>query len=288
MKKRLLTAVFLILPLMLNGCVQTIAVRTVGGIMDYGFEAFFEESDLELAETALAGNLKLIEALSKADPGNEKLLLLCSEGYSAYALSFIEDKDKERAKVFYMRGKNYAMEVLSKDKDFRSDLDGDIDGFRTYLTHLPDDKLPALFWTAFSWGSYINISREDPAALADLPKVNAMMDAIVEREPGYFFGGAYLFLGAINGSLPTMFGGDTAKSRMYFEKALAITGETFLLTHVYYAQSYAVQVQDKQLYLYLLHHVLEFPLDSAPKIRLPNAVAKRKATSMLAAADELF
>ena len=70
----LLTSVFL------AGCFQTIAIKTMAGIMDYGFEAFNEESDTQLAKEGLGSNLKLIEALIKGDPDNEKLLIYASQG----------------------------------------------------------------------------------------------------------------------------------------------------------------------------------------------------------------
>jgi hypothetical protein len=67
----------------LQGCIQTIAVRTMGGILDNGFQAFNEESDLQLAHEALASNLKLIEALIKCDPENEQFLMFAAQGYNA-------------------------------------------------------------------------------------------------------------------------------------------------------------------------------------------------------------
>ena len=88
MKQLLVIVPFVFL---LEGCIQTLAVRSMGGIMDYGFEAFNEESDLQLAQAALASNLKLIEALIKADPENEKFLLYAAQGYNAYGLGFAED-----------------------------------------------------------------------------------------------------------------------------------------------------------------------------------------------------
>src|SRR5271166_5488089 len=63
------------------GCIRTIAVSTVGGIADDGFEAFTSEKDLDFAEQALPGNLKLLEVMLKSDPDNVRLLRLLSQGY---------------------------------------------------------------------------------------------------------------------------------------------------------------------------------------------------------------
>ena len=77
--------------LLVQGCVQTIAIRTMSGIMDNGFRAYFRESDLDFAREGMAGNLKLLEALVDGDPDNEHLLLLASQGYGSYALGFSEE-----------------------------------------------------------------------------------------------------------------------------------------------------------------------------------------------------
>ena len=187
MKKPLL--VLLVPLLLISGCFQIIAVRTVGGLMDLGFEAFNEEGDLQLAHEALASNLKLLEALVKADPENPKLLLLASQGYSAYALAFAEDDSLERARLIYDRARNYGLRVLNLNPKLKAALDADLETFRLVLHSLSKEDVPAVFWTAFGWGSYINITRTDVGALADLPKVLAMMEFVTQTDSAYYFGG---------------------------------------------------------------------------------------------------
>src|SRR5512143_4009063 len=99
----------------LAGCVRTIAVSTVGGIVDEGFTAFTEETDLAFAEQALPANMKLLEVMLKNDPTNERLLRLASEAYCSYALAFLEDTDKRRARDFYERGRDYAFRILRQE-----------------------------------------------------------------------------------------------------------------------------------------------------------------------------
>src|SRR5574341_695458 len=101
--------------LIFSGCFQAIAIQTMAGIMDYGFEAFNEESDTELAKEALGSNLKLIEALIKGDPENEKLLLYASQGYNAYALAFVEDDSVERARPLYLRARDFGLRILAEN-----------------------------------------------------------------------------------------------------------------------------------------------------------------------------
>lgn len=285
MKIRLgvLSAAFL-----LQGCVQTIAIRTMSGIMDNGFRAYFRESDLDFAREGMAGNLKLMEALVDGDPDNEHLLLLTAQGYGSYALAFAEDDSVERARVFYRRGRDYGLRILKQNKALNDALEKDLMSFEEALRGCSREDVPAVFWTAFSWGGYINISRSDLEAMADLSKVLAMMQFVAREDPAYYYGGAYLFLGAINGSIPPMLGGKPKLAKEHFDKAIEINGGKFLMSYVYYAKTYAVQIQDQDLFESLLSKVENASIDILPEARLPNAVAKRKAALLRDHREELF
>jgi tetratricopeptide (TPR) repeat protein len=264
------------------------AIRTMGGIMDYGLEAFNEEGDLKLAEGALGSNLKLVEALIKGDPQNTKLLLMAAQGFNAYALAFAEDDSIERARMFYLRGRDYAMRVLIQNQKIRDAIDKDIPAFQAALATLTKDDVPAVFWTAFGWGSYINITRADVGAVADLPKVMAMMEFVRQTDPTFYYGGPYLILGSIEGSMPPALGGKPEKAKEYFERALAVNGGRFLLTYVYYAKVYAVQTQNQELFESLLKKVEEASPDILPEARLSNAIAKKKARLLREHMNDLF
>lgn len=271
------------------GCVQQFAIRTIGGIIDeYGFAALNEENDLDLAEKAIASNLKLIETLSKGDPENENLLLLLAMGYTSYALGFAEDESVDRARTFYLRGRDYGLKVLRANRRFARALNSDVETFRTSLNTFSKDELPAIFWTAMGWGSYINLTLTEPEALADLPLVEAMMQYVKEKDSSYYYGGAHLFLGTMYGSRPKFLGGNLEASKRHFEECLKINRGNFLLTYVYYARSYAVQAQDAALFEELLNKVDNASLEVLPEARLPNAIAKKKAQRLLEKIGELF
>jgi len=279
---------FLAAAFLFQGCLQTIAIRSMGGILDNGFAAFNEESDVQLAHEALGSNLKLIEGLIKSDPDNRQFLLFAAQGYNAYALAFCEDDSVERARVFYLRGKDYGMRVLLKNERFKAALTADIDSFRNAVNSFSKDDVPALFWTALNWGSYINITRTDVAGLADLSRVRAMVDFVARTDPRYYYGGAYLFLGTLEAGTPKMLGGQPEKAKAYFDTAFAMSGGKFLMWKVYYAKMYAVQVQDQPLFEATLKEVADASIDILPEARLANAVAKRKAERLLAQEQDLF
>jgi tetratricopeptide (TPR) repeat protein len=257
-------------------------------IMDYGFQAFNEESDLQIAQEALASNLKLVEALIKADPGNDKFLLFAAQGYNGYAFAFAEDDSVERARMLYLRAKAYGMQILEKNAKFKDALTKDDASFRAALQSFSEADVPAIFWTASSWFSYINISRTNIAALADISRATAMMEFVIRNDPTYYYGGAYIFLGAIEGSTPPMLGGKPQLAREYFEKSLSISGGKFLLADLFFAKTYAVQIQDQSLFDTLLTTIDTTSIDALPEARFVNAVAKEKAKLLHATMNDLF
>jgi tetratricopeptide (TPR) repeat protein len=115
-----------------------------------------------------------------------------------------------------------------------------------------------------------------------------MIQFVADLDPNYYYGGAYLFLGAIEGTTPPGLGGRPQKAKEYFEKALAINKGKFLMTQLYYAKSYAVQIMDQELFVKLLKEVEDADIEALPEVRLPNAVAKQKARRLLSQAADIF
>ncbi len=285
--KIIITITFLMA--IISGCsIQQIAIRSMGGLMENGFIVLNEESDLDLAEKSAASNLKLLDAMIKSDPENEKLLRLATVGYSSYALGFVEDDSPERARNLYLRSKNLGMQLLKKNNAFGAATSGDLENFSNALRTFSNDDIPALFWTGIGWGSYISLSLTEPEALADLPKVEAIMKYVAEKDSSFFYGGPHFFLGALFGSLPKVLGGNPDEAKKHFEKCLRMNGGKFLMSYVYYARTYAVQIQDQNLFEELLTKVDEASIDVLPEARLSNAIAKKKANTLRMKLNDLF
>ncbi len=274
--------------LLFQGCLQQIAVGSLTGIMEDGFAVLNEEPDLPLARTSIESNLKLLESVLRGDPGNRRLLLMACRGYGSYAMGFVEDEDPARAREFYRRGRDYGLRLFPENGELGGALRNDPSALPAALRRAGDSDVPALFWTAVAWGGYISLDLTDPDALAALPKVEAVMEWVRERDPGYFYGGADFFLGTIKGSRPPILGGNPGASRAHFDRALELGGGRFLLTYVYYARSYAVQTQDSALFGRLLRAVDTAASDILPEARLSNMIAKRKAQLLREKTDQLF
>lgn len=271
------------------GVVQNVAVNSTTGILTYGMQALFEEPDLTLAEQAIPGNLKLVESLYRAkDSDDDQLGTMLAQGYTGYALAFVEDTDPERAKALYTRARDYGLKVLRKNKKFDAAFDQDAETFKAGVNTFSKDDVPTIFWTANAWGSLVNLGMNDPEIVGDLSKVNALMDFVIRTDENFYYGSAHLYFGTILATIPRVLGGKPDQAKEHFEKCFKIGQNKMLLPYVFMAKSYAVQVQDRELFLSLLKTVDDAPIDILPEQRLVNAVAKRKAKALEARVDELF
>jgi hypothetical protein len=274
--------------LIAQGCtIQSIALRSVDSLFDNTVSALMREADLPFAESAIAGNLKLLEGVVESDPTNVRYLQLACMGYASYALAFAED-EPARALVFYTRAKEYGVRGLLLRGIPKTALTADAPTMKAALGRLTGSDVPLVFWTANAWGSAVSLQPNEPDAIASIPTTNALMDWVMEREPRFFYGGPFLYYGVYYASFPPALGGKPELAKESFDRALEAAQGKFLMTDVLYARTYAVEIQDKTLFEDLLNHVLDAPPDLLPEQGLANSVAKKRARQLLARAEELF
>ena len=262
-----------------NACsMDKFVIRQTGALLDYGVLALYEETDLKLAEQAMASDIKLLEGMIKGDPDNDHLLLLTAQALAGYAMGFAEDEEPERAKMFFLRAKEYGLRVLRQDDEFADSETGSLEAFTQAVNNMDEDYIDALFWTGFAWAGWINLSIDNPRAMIELPKVDLLMNRVLDIDQTYFHGSAHLYFGSIWGIKPPMVGGNPEKAKEHFEKNLEITKGKFLLTYVYYANFYAAKVLDEDLFYKFVVKIEETPADVLPGFQLLNMIAKKKAT----------
>lgn len=268
--------------------VDHVAVRSTADVLEMGRSASLDEPDYQLAREAMPAQLKLVETLTAADPGNLGLRRMAAEGFGGAAFLFFEDSDPARAKGLYLRGRDHALAGLALRSAFRGLAAKNPDDFSAALKRASFDDVPDLFWAGFCWAGWVSLSKDDAAALADLPKVVALMTRVSELNSSYHFAGADLFFGVYYASRPRLLGGDPAKAKAAFERAHKATKGGYLMAHVLNARWYAVAVQDRELYQQLLKKVLESPSGLLPEARLTDEAAKRKAAALLEKIDDYF
>lgn len=281
---------------------KQIASDITAQIMKSGAPSFEMESDIEIAQTSGLTMIKMIEAFQYDNPKNKNLNVLLARSYANYAQGFLEfdlmrykgvdeakyQKSFNRAKTFYKRGKEYGLKAMKTNGGFKKALNKDLDTFKKSLKGFGRSKVPMLFWTAMNWGALINLSKDSPLAIVEFPKVEAIMQRVLELDENFYFAGPHLFFGFSYGSRPPMFGGNAEKSKDHFEAALKAYNRKFLLAQVYYASTYAVQFQDPMVFDQMLNEVLSADPSALPKARLANEMAQERAKWMLANKAKFF
>ena len=245
------------------------------------------QSDLRIIREGMPAYLMLMDGMIEAWPGNEQLLIAAAQTYSSFASIFVEDQDKEYAKLLFERGRDYALRSLER-RGLKEPLQSPFEDFQEGLKDLGKRDAPYLFWGATCWANWIRLNLDSMEALAEIPKVEWMMKRVLEIDEGFYYGGPHLFMGIWFSSRPKIAGGDLKKSQGHFLKALEFGKEKFLMTYVYYATYYARQALDKDLFISTLQKVLETPADISPELTLINTVAQKKAKELLTRIEEYF
>ena len=266
---------------------KKMTVISAGFLLEDVAKASSRQSDLKLIREGMPAYLMLMDGMIETWPDNDRLLIAAAQGYSSYTSAFIEDQDKEYAKVLYGKAKNYALRSLGA-RGLKRPIETSLDDFREGLMRLGKEDVPYIFWAATCWASWISVNLESMEALAELPRVEWMMKRVLELDESFYYGGAHLFMGIWFSSRPKGFGGDLKKAQDHFLKALELGQEKFLMTYVYYANYFARKAMDRDLFTSVLQKAQNTPADVAPDLTLLNIVAKKKADELLTRVDEYF
>ena len=268
----------------LSGCsMKEQMVRSMDPIMDDMSSAVNMSNDVELMRDGLPASLIQMDGFVKSAPNN-KLLLTAAESYFGYSFSFVEDVNKPRASALYLKAREYALRVLRKNRQF----DEQAPDLKDMLANCDKQDVPALYWTASSWLAWIGLNFGSPEALMDIPKVEAMLQRVIELDETYYYGTTHAMLGSFYAAQPKNMGGNTEKAYKHFQRAFKLSGSKFLVVQLMYAKFYAVQIQDKALFVKTLSEIIATPVNSFPERNLANEVAKRKAKDLLEKVDTLF
>jgi hypothetical protein len=240
-----------------------------------------KQTDVDLVCQGAPSYLLMIDSMVASDQDNPALLAMGAKAYTGYVAAMTEcGASEERIKTLTEKAKVYGTSLLAHKlpiapKNSLDDLD-------KALQDLGASDVPDIFWGAMAWTSWIRAQQGSPASIADAVKVEKIMLRLEALDDTYQQGSIHLFLGAYYAAKPQAFGGRPDLSRLEFEKALDISGRSFLIVQATYAETYARQTMDKELYTKLLKEVLDFQINKAPDNALTNQIAKRKAKRLLA------
>ena len=248
--------------------------------------AILDQDDPATVRDGAPAYLVLVDGLIEGDPQNPDTLLAGAKLYAAYVGGFVDDA--ERTQRLAARAYGYARRALClREKDLCAALDAPFDQFHSALAKADAGDIATLYGFASAWAGKIQVNTADWNAIADIPKVQALLERAAAIDAHYDGGGAYLYLGVLNSIRPASLGGKPEQGKANFEKALELSSGKNQMVRVFYAQFYARLVFDRELHDRLLNEVLAAD-PVAPRLTLINMLAKRKAKALLESGKDYF
>jgi hypothetical protein len=283
---RLLPAFFLLAGVnLLSGCSLFISSASVDMTKNLS-RAISNNDDLATVKAGAPAYLLMVDSLLYQDPDNESLLRGAANIYTAYTNVFV--KDKERAGKLTDKALNYAFRALCVRKpDTCRIRTKSFKNFKDALSQLNKKDVPDLFALGSAWAAWIQSHREDWNAVAEISRVEAIMQRVVELDEYYQDGAAHLYLGVLATFIPPALGGKPEVGRRHFQRALEISKNKNLMVKVMYAQYYARLMFDRKLHDRLLHEVLDAQTH-VPGYTLLNTLAQKRARELLKSGEDYF
>ena len=286
----------------LAGC-RSVALNLVSDAVSKSGTAYASDDDPQLVRDAVPFGLKTMEGLLEENPRHEGLLTALASGFTQYAYAFVQaDADladlngqleqaragRERARKLLVRARDYGLRGLEvRHRGLREKLlaGGDL---APALAQARKEDVPLLYWTASAWALAISNGKGDMALVAQLPVPVAMMDRALALDEAWGEGAIHEFFIAYDATRSAAEGGGPDRVRQHLERALALSGGKNLGPKVAYAEGVLVQAQDRAQFTRMLEEVVHADAEAAPRYRLANILAQRRARALLAHADELF
>ncbi len=189
----------------LSGC-GVIVSRVTDSAAESLSQAILNQNDPATVRDAAPAYLVLLDAMVRNSPDNPGSLSAASTLYAAYGVAFVEDAD--RAKRLTQRSRQYGERAVCAHDDKHCDLASlGFDAFNERMSELDDKDVPVFYAYAVSWLAYMRAHSDDWSSLADLPKVEAVLNALSELDTDYERGNINLYLGVLNTLRPPALGG---------------------------------------------------------------------------------
>lgn len=277
----------------LVGCAspRTVALQLVADQLASG--AGHGEDDVEWVRDSAPALLKLAESLLRQVPGHVALAREVASGYTQYAYAFVAFEAEKlqsvdaqrahdmrrRAAGLYRRARVHAQEALNRAHPGWMDSPADR---AADLSRWSEEERVLAYWLTASWAASISLTKEDPEAVAELPRVVALARAVDNYAPMILKSQAAGLLGTLEASRP---GGSLPAAERIFQRALAGSSDHPSATLVSMAESLAEPAGDRARFETLLKQAL------AAKVAKPDLTSQvmlRRARWLLLTIDERF
>jgi predicted anti-sigma-YlaC factor YlaD len=285
----------------LSGCsLKTMAVNTVADTLSDTGDTFTSDEDLKLVGDAIPFALKLQEALLASVPNHRGLLLSTCTGFTQYSYAYVETEAdvldpakraeiqemRDRALKLYLRARRYCVRAMTTrfgDKTPEALLQTP----ESVVSKAKRDDVPLLYWTAASWGAAISLGIDRPDLAIDLPTVRVLAERALALDASWNKGALYELFITLD-SLPEALGGNPARAKEHFAKAVELQKGQSPGPYVALAVGVAVPSQDRAEFERLLKQALAIDPEQDPSNRLATLITQKRARALLERVDEKF
>ncbi len=278
-------AVAMVSVLLLAGCASLVnrASASLAGNLGAGIE---NHDDPATVQSALPAYLLMLDGLIEGSPDSKPLLLTGARLYGVYAGVFVDEP--ERARRLARRAHHYAGRAFCPGREGLCQSRGQpFEDFEGQVAALTAGDVPELYGFAAAWAGLIQAGSDDWVLIAEIPKVQALLQRVVELAPYHEDGQPLLYLGVLSTLLPPAYGGKPELGQAHFEQALVLSDGRNQMVRVLYAQHYARLVFERELHDRLLDEALAAD-PVAPRLTLINVLAQQRAAELKASADDYF
>ena len=265
-----------------SGCASLIA----GAASDTISAAILNQTNPNIVADGAPAYLLLIDGLIHQSPNDSGLLAAGAQLFAVYGVLF-GDRAGDGAELTGKANRYGERAICLAHKPACGWGDLDYDAYVLALGELRNKHVPELFGYAVGWLSNLQATSDSWGTVADLPRVEAALNRLVELDEAYQGGGVHVYLGTLKSLRPPALGGQPEVARAHFERAIELSGGQDLSAKVEFARSYGRLLYDRELHDRLLTEVIEAPVE-ADGYTLFNVLAKKEAEELLASADDYF
>lgn len=280
------------------GCsVQRLAADRLADTLAASGTTYAADDDPELIGAALPFSLKLMEGVLAATPEHRGLLAAASAGFTQYAYAYVHQEgdrlgldDTGRAWVAWNRARR--LYLRARDYGLRG-LDAALPGFSATLpsahaaavARAGPAEVDLLYWTAVSWAAAVSLGKDDPALVAELPIVSALIDRALTVDADWDRGAIHSFLVTYGMSRPDAQGDRVAEAKRHFDRAVELSQGRAAGPWLAWAESVCIAQEDRACFDQALQSALRVDPAAEPSMRLVNTIMQRRANWLIENAD---
>lgn len=269
----------------LSGCASLMSSAASGLANDLS-DAVLNQNDPELVRDGAPAYMLLLDSILQSSPDDPELLTAAAKMYATYGAVFADEDG--RAARLTSRALDYAQRAVCVSYSAGCDWNvATFDDFEASLAGLSGKHANVTYGYSLASVAYTIAHSDDWNVLARLPQLEALLLRYLQISDTSVESDVYTYLGVLLTLRPEQMGGKPAEARAYFERAIELTGGQDLSAKVWFADSYARLLYDRELHDRLLKEVINADPE-VPGFTLSNVLAQRNAEALLASADDYF